>query len=262
MVNEFLNNGYAVVNIFNNRDINHLKLLVSKKINKSLNYRSKKKIKFFPNNIKFYHNIIGNENLHKKVINNSKRYIHLQKENKKKIINHNIINKILKKYWGHNKIVIKWIGSLKKKEIKNNCCGFRLSRPVQKRKFDSAGAHCDINVGGRFSNDKKIMLTVWVPLEGFSKKYTLKLYRKSHLKLHSKNKIKKKIKSISRIFSKSYLKKYKSLRLDLKSGQAILIHPNLIHGGGENFGSKTRASIEVRLFNKINILKYPVNLSG
>ena len=47
-----------------------------------------------------------------------------------------------------------------------------------------------------------------------------------------------------------YFSKLKSIRANLKPGQAIIFHPNLIHGGSINNGIYTRISIEVRLFNK------------
>ena len=48
----------------------------------------------------------------------------------------------------------------------------------------------------------------------------------------------------------NYTKKYKYIRPQLRLGEAIIFHPNLIHGGSLNLGKKTRVSIDFRLFNK------------
>lgn len=257
-INKFIEKGYAIVKLLNNSE--HLKL--KKKTVERINSKIQKKNYLLTKNIKEYHKLIKSEIDHKKIIR-SNRYVKLDPEIKNKISANKDINNIIKKYWGHNKFIMKWIGSsLKKNQIKNNFCGFRISRPVKIKKLDTAGAHCDIHVGGRISFDKKIMITAWIPLEGFNKNYTLQLYEGSHINLHPLNKIKERKNSVSRIFNKSYLKKFKSKRINLKLGESILIHPNLIHGGGENIGTKTRLSVEVRMYNKKNILRYPVSLRG
>ena len=53
---------------------------------------------------------------------------------------------------------------------------------------------------------------------------------------------------------KKYYRKFKYKRLNLKKGEAILFDPNLIHGGTDNLGTKTRVSLEFRLYNHKNIL--------
>ncbi len=257
ILKDFLENGYVVIKAINKNDFYELKNSVIDRIN----IKIKKKI-FTEKNIKQYHKLIGGEEEHKKIIF-SDRYIKLNSKIKNAISRNSIINLITKKYWGHNRFVIKWIGSsLKKNQIRNNYCGYRVSRPVKYNKFDTAGPHCDIHVGGRISSDKKIMITAWIPLEGFTDKYTLQLFKGSHHKLHPLNKIKKRTNTVSRIFNNNYLKKFKKSRIKLKPGDAILIHPNLIHGGGENFGKYSRLSVEVRIYNIINMIKYPISLKG
>ena len=73
---------------------------------------------------------------------------------------------------------------------------------------------------------------------------------KSHIKLHSKNKFAKKKNYISRILSKNYSNKFNFVRPRLNKGQVIIHHPNVIHSGGLNIGTKTRVSIEIRLFDQ------------
>ena len=40
------------------------------------------------------------------------------------------------------------------------------------------------------------------------------------------------------------------MRPRLNKGQVIIHHPNVIHSGGLNIGTKTRVSIEIRLFDQ------------
>ena len=55
---------------------------------------------------------------------------------------------------------------------------------------------------------------------------------------------------ISRILSKNYSNKFNFVRPRLNKGQVIIHHPNVIHSGGLNIGTKTRVSIEIRLFDQ------------
>ena len=106
-----------------------------------------------------------------------------------------------------------------------------------------------MHVGGEIFNDKKILKSIWLPILGFNKKYTLRLSPKSHLYNHPENKFINQKKSISNIFKNSYLQKFKFKRINLRKGEGIFFHPNLLHGGSDNLGSRSRVSLEFRLYN-------------
>ena len=57
-------------------------------------------------------------------------------------------------------------------------------------------------------------------------------------------------KYISKIFKDTYLKKFDFKRIDMKVGEVLIFHPNLLHGGSKNIGNKTRVSFDFRIFNK------------
>ena len=97
-----------------------------------------------------------------------------------------------------------------------------------------------------------------MPLIGFNEKYSLNLAPKSHLLNHPINKFVKS-KTVTNIFSKNYYKNIKFLRPKLQKGQAIVFHPNLLHGNSFNIGTKTRFSIEIRFYNKNNTKKWLKN---
>ena len=234
--NFFEKNGYLIIKkAFFHQDIKKLTENVVKKINSI----SKKKI---INNISKIHDANINDKIYKNIIKSSSRYISVNNSFLKKIQkNKNIIN-IFNNYWKYKYFDIYWVGDPKKREIKKNQIGFRIARPKEKR--DAAKAHVD-----NYNNDMKLFLTLWIPLIGFSKNYVLNIFPKTH-KLDHNRQIQKKRKNISKSFSDIYLKKFKQKRFNLSKGDAILFHPNLIHGSSYNFGNKTRVSVEVRMFNK------------
>ena len=123
----------------------------------------------------------------------------------------------------------------------------------------SVPPHSDLHPGiirKRWREDRSITVffSLWTPIIGFSKKYTLRFAPGSHLLNHPISKIKKQSKYISPVFEKKYYQKFKYKRLNLKKGEAILFDVNLIHGGTDNLGTKTRVNLEFRLYNnkKIN----------
>ena len=110
-----------------------------------------------------------------------------------------------------------------------------------------------MHVGGKICYDKNVLLTLWTPIVGASSKYTLSIAPETHNLEHPLNKYEKNKKIVSNIFLDSYVKKFKFIRPNLKYGQAILFHPNLLHGASFNKGIYTRASLEIRMYNKKNI---------
>ena len=105
---KFLNKGYLVIKILNKHEHLKLKEDVIKRINNKI-----KKIDFFSvKNINLYHTLtMVNDSNSQKLIS-SNRYVELDKKIKSKISKNKIINTVLKKYWGHNKFIIKWINQI------------------------------------------------------------------------------------------------------------------------------------------------------
>lgn len=119
-----------------------------------------------------------------------------------------------------------------------DCCGFRVIRP----QVDPApGIHTD-------GMNTPCAFTMWVPLTGFDRRYSLALFPGSHREAHDRRGLLSQTKPTVRYFSFAYAARFQRIRPSLRSGQAIVFHPNLLHGGGENEGHETRASLEVRFF--------------
>ena len=262
-VNFYNRNGFIVVKVFNKNEINILKNMIKKKADKIIRNRNW--------NLPDYHKHISSEN-NKQITKNYKRYISVSND----IINNIRVNKkiikVLKNNWNHANFIIpdqKYLIAKSQtttiKKIKKNEVQFRIVIPRKKNKSNSAAPppHVDLNAakvtkkminGKKFMDTVAVQLTLWTPLVGFSKKYTLRFAPGSHLYNHPINKIAKNNKNyVSPVFEEKYYKKFKYKRINLKKGEAILFDGNLIHGGTENLGSKSRVNLEFRLYNYKNI---------
>jgi len=244
IINSFFKNGYLVINLFKPSQIDEFKKKVCINLN---NIQNKKK--FNKNILQNYHKIVSSEDLHKKIVKAERRNISFDILDINTIIKNKFINLITKNFWGHSNFSIKLVIS---KSTKNKAI-FRLARPYKYSKQDVGGYHVDIHYSGKIRKNFKELLTIWTPLIGFSKKYSLKLSPKSHLISHNlKNIVRQKI-YISKIFKIDYANKFNFKRLNLKKGQSVLFHPNLLHGGSINLGKKTRVSMDFRIYNsKLN----------
>ena len=240
-------NGYLINKIFSDTEIDLLKKKISEKIFKDLNSNEQKKIE-----LKKIKKFDLYKKIKKKIIKSDQRYIKLPKKILKKISNNKIISQVLKNNWDNNKYTIKIIRSKKKTEIISNACGFRITEPQKK----SIGIHCDAVFFSKILKQKvnnKFLKSIWVPLEGFSNKYSLKIGPRSHKFQHPNNKFEKKG---SYFFKNSYSKNFKFKRNNLKKGEGIVFHPNLLHGNSHNLGKYTRLSLEIRLYNLNEIKKW------
>jgi len=237
-------NGYLKISLFSKKEIKNFRNIIKKDLNKKLLNKLNSKVKI--ENLEKYHTLRIKENEHKFLVKPNHRYFKFNKEIVKKILNRKVLC-LLKNTWGHNSISLNWIGDLKKKQRLVNATGYRLARPSENENNDTAGVHIDMNVGGIINKDKNASTTIWIPIVGFNKKYTLKISPRSHNYNHG-NKFKK-TKKISPLLPESYWKKFKFIRLAYKVGEAMIFHPNLLHGGSINRGSVTRVSLDTRILN-------------
>lgn len=260
--NFYKKNGYIITNIFSSNDIKILKNEIKKKIFQV----TKKKI-----DLSNYHKTT-NEEENSRITKNNKRFINVGNKIVKKIYNNKKVSQILMSCWGHSKFLMPdqkyLIGKIKKtnkKNLKKNEVQFRIVTPKKSQTKISAAPppHVDINAakitkkiinGKTIMHTSKIQLTLWTPLVGFSKKYSLRLAPGTHKYNHPVNKISNSnTKYVSPVFNKQYYQKFRFKRFELKKGQSILFDGNLIHGGAENLGLKSRVNLEFRLYNYKNV---------
>lgn len=243
----FKKNGYCILEALNRSDINTIRRVITNKIN----FLAKKNI-FDLNNKKNkldnYHELINSKKLHNKLMHPDTRYIKLPKKIVKKLLNPSTLF-ILKKEWGHTKSMAVFIGNAEKnKYIKSNAAGFRFGRPNQDK--DVVGEHIDVNYGGKIRDRDDFLATstLWIPIIGFSSKYTVRLAPKSHKFNHNKKLVKRGGK-VTPAFSKQYVNQFTFIQPNLKIGQMILLHPNILHGASQNRGVFSRVSLNCSILN-------------
>jgi len=247
IITQFNKNGYAIISILDQDQLLDIKNMIKERIIDLLEFNSVYKNKI---NLEEYHKWVSDKN-HSLIVELNTRYIALN-DRFNNIINNNIsINKILFHLWKHNRWSIKWIGSyLLQKELLDNSCAFRIARPYSKYKNDVGGVHLDLHYGGKIRTNILSLMTLWIPIIGFSEKYTLRIAPGSHKKQHPVGEIIKQNEYISPVMNKNYIKTFSYIRPRLKKGQGILMHPNLLHGASYNHGVNTRFSLDIRIFNE------------
>jgi len=243
-IKSFKDKGFCIINLFSKNEVNEIKKILIKRINKI----SKNFLLLNSDQLENLHNINLSASNYKKIVKGSNRYLQFNNDMIKKINSNTFIKNITKYLWGHNKFNIMWDKDYKK--FKKNSTGYRIARPYKIFKTDVGGAHCDLVFTKNFSDSFKSLLTIWCPLFGFDKKHVLRLAEGSHKYSHPENVIVRKKYFSSPVLEKKYANSFKYVRPQLKVGQAIIFHPNLIHGGSINFGKQTRVSIDFRIFNK------------
>ena len=235
----FLLNGYIKTKLFNISDI----LMFKKKIIKRIASLSKNQsIIKNHNDLKFCHKKKkqDGEATRNSYLKSDTRFIGIEKNFLKKKIK--ILRPLMKSLWGHCNYKIVWVGSVNKNQIKINKAGFRIVRP--NLNVDSGSPHIDA-----YSKNINEFFTIWFPLVGHGSKYSMVIAKGSHKHHHPSQAFERQKKILSRAFKQKYLKNFFFIRPNLKIGEVIVHHPNLIHGGKPNIGRMTRTSIEIRLFN-------------
>ena len=255
-------NGYIILKVFNKNDIESLKFKIKKKATKHLKKKNWK--------LENYHKHV-NQSVNSKIAKNKNRFINVENSIIKKLKSNKKIKKVLDYSWSHSnftlpdqKYLIGRSKSTTHKKLRKREIQFRIVVPQKKNILSAAPPpHVDLNAGkitNKILNGKKVMdtsslqFTLWTPLIGFTKNYTLRVAPGSHLNNHPINRISKNNKYYkSPVFDKKYYKKFKFKRFNLSKGQCILFDGNLIHGGTNNHGNKTRVNLEFRLYNDKSI---------
>ena len=127
--NNFVKNGFCVINLFSKKNIDELTNQLVKEINLKLVDNN---FKFTKNNLANFHKAVLNNNSLKKVFDSKKRYIELRR-NIIKRLNCKNLSFFLNQLWRHNNKKVVWIGNPRLKEIKYNKAGYRIFVPSKKK---------------------------------------------------------------------------------------------------------------------------------
>ena len=235
-IENFLKNGYVKLEFNDTKIIDLFKKKICNKINSRLNKINKKiKVKDLDN----FHNLEVSDTENNFLFNSNHRNIKLSTTEIKKFYKIDYIKAILEHYYGNKKPLILY--AINNKFV-SNLSGFRVVMPHSSK---VANVHSESTYGHH-------CFTIWIPIIGFTKKSSLKMYPKSHVYRHEEsNFIQNKQSNKAQLIKDSYLKKFKfSRRLNFKKGEFVIFHPDLLHGGSINKANKTRVSMEIRIYHE------------
>lgn len=256
----FLREGYLITQFYDDVLMDLAETLVHDKIDhvgKELGIET-------PNsdwNLANYHKCFGiDQNIHGQLMAAPNRYITLP-DSLLAPSESSPIKDFFDYFWdGKKPLVTHWQGPNGELQP-DNACGFRVVRPGPE---DITGAHVDTYYGyGENADDatnalssrveKAIhgldLITAWVPVVGFDERYSLRFAPRSHAINHPVSAFNHNPDFITRASTSEYESKFDFIRPSLKRGQAIIFHPNLLHGGSANLGNTTRVSLEIRFRN-------------
>jgi len=243
----FNENGFIILKVFTNKIIDKYKKKILKNLKKSAKQKSIKSIDSLTK-LEDYFSFISKDQ-HKKLMDRDTRTIKIDASDADLIFNTKNFKGLLNYFSDKDYEILrnrdKW--SWKGKDSKNQA-GFRIVKPsselLEKKTTNIAGYHSD------HYNLKNFRFTLWIPLAGFNKKYSLKMIPGSHIYKHKNNVTAKNPNGAATLLKHKYLNIFKKpYRPNLKPGEAILFHPYLIHGNAINLGNKTRVSLELRIGN-------------
>jgi len=250
----FNKNGYVVLDLFSEAQIDAAAKIIEDKIDE-IGAPAPEKRGVRDWTLADYHNTFGSDDtVHRRVTYPDVRYVTLSEDFVASALDGTVL-RILDRYWGHREPLITHERGLRDAKapdarlIDDNTCAFRLVRPGTD---DAAGVHVDKyygNVAGiaEVGPANPSLITIWIPVVGFGEHYSLRLAPGSHTIDHPPEVFKKIPAYLTRVCSPEYESKFEYIRPKLRKGQAIVFHPNLLHGGSRNLGQATRVSLEIRL---------------
>jgi hypothetical protein len=261
---DFGKNGYMIVDAFQADDIDLFASLIIATMNqmiseKGLNVGAIRQLDD-------YHLTAGQDDRsHQILMNPLTRYIEVPSRVEKRAFEV-LTDDVFWPLWGQPDAVLSVIlGHYKNGRRQDGAAMFRISRPATS---DSVAVHIDNNYGGMPSGGgddviaRPSFVTLWIPIIGHDEKYTLRIAPDSHRNFHPDTIYDTSDGRITMEISDSYADKFNFIRPNLAVGQALVLHPNLLHGKSTNIGDNTRVSVEFRIFDKLNIENTYENLLG
>jgi len=229
---DYITKGYLKTRAYNQHEFIFLENYILKKISQLISkYRKNNKISY--NNIKYYHKIGISEKEHSDIFSAKNRHSKINNEFKKILLNKKI------KYLLQNLMLIE----SKKKKIKlwdekYGNLSFRIIRP-----FSNDGYPFSKKIWGPAGS----VISVWIPIIGFSKNNTIKFVNGSNNKNYKKN-LPLKTKFISNEYRLNEpIKKKNISTLSFKKGDVFIFSPKLLHSENNNLSKITRLNLEFRV---------------
>jgi len=233
-VESFTRQGYAIVDLLDTAQHARVEELIRHRLKEIANEVMPGR-DFDLGALATYHRLGVPDDAHKRMMAPTYRYLKLSAQDQRMLLN-DAVAPIFESFWGHrNAAMHYWFEGHQKID---GACVFRVVRPGA---GDVSGIHSESSYG-------IFPLTVWVPIVGFDERYTLKLSPGSHAVTHPPEAIQRNERFLARCYSDDYVRGFQFIRPNMRKGQAIVFHPNLLHGGSDNQADETRVSIEIRVF--------------
>lgn len=261
MLQQFLKDGYLIVDFYNDEQMDLAESLVRTTVE---SMRDQLGIPAADPGwrLKDYHLTLGKgDEDHAHLMEAPNRFITLTEELLTPI-HKEPLTSLFGHYWkGQLPLITHWTHGSDGELHPDNACGFRCVRPGS---GDIAGAHVDtyFGYGSRpedaekalssrvaMIDDKLDLITAWVPVLGYDSRFSLRFAPRTHTIVHPVEAFRQIDGFITRACTEEYEAQFDYIRPDLKRGQAIVFHPNTLHGGSANLGNITRVSLEIRYRN-------------
>lgn len=232
-VESFTEQGYAIVELLEEPQHRRLEQCIMDRLKEIARKElSGHHVAFEP--LAEYHRLSVPEEAHRRMMGPNNRRLFLTPQDQQMVLSDRVAP-IFDRHWGHHRVMISdlWEG----KQVEG-VCGFRVVRPGSR---DVSGIHSESSYG-------VFPVTIWIPIVGFDERCTLQLAPGSHAISHPPEAIQRNDRFIARCYADDYVRGFQFIRPIMRAGQAIVFHPNLLHGGSDNQGQATRVSIEIRVY--------------
>jgi len=227
--------GYAIVDLFGAGEHARLQGLVENRLREiaEKNFPGRR---FDPSPLELYHRQRLPEELHRVLTAPQNRYIRISNEIESVLTDEKLFP-VFRQQWRHTHATLENRMPGREPWSKEQVM-FRLVRPGVP---DVGGIHTEAGYG-------IFPISIWTPIAGFDERYTLRLAPGSHLVKHPSEMLRNDARFMAKPFADEYTRNFRFVRPTMKKGQAIVFHPDLLHGASRNEGDQTRVSLEFRLY--------------
>ena len=237
-IDSFVEHGFAVVDLLTEAQHQGLSALVLARLHE-LAANEREAQPFRLTKLADYHRLDVPADVHGRLLSGKQRFLRLSVEHERPFLGE-AVAPMMDAAWGQHAVA-----SVKRVDLDGRLvdhqCGFRVVRPGT---ADATLPHTDSD-DGVFK-----MITVWTPIVGFDSRYSLKVFPGTHKLRHPSSAIVKNERLAALPYADEYVRQFSWVRPELRPGQAIVFHNELLHGSADNLGDETRVSLEVRLFGQ------------
>jgi hypothetical protein len=230
----FDQSGYAIVNLLSDDELDGLEQALVMRVRDIADLEMPPGLS--PFSLADYHGLGIPDEVHARMMAPKHRYLPLATVHQGMFFRECVME-ILEHFFGHRRIAMRFLVNA---TWRDGVCGFRVVRAAAQ---DVSGIHSESSYG-------ICPITLWLPVVGFDERFTLNLAPGSHAASHPAEAIQASPQHMAKPYAQEYVKRFTFLRPRMQRGQALVFHPNLLHGGSANCGPSTRVSMDIRFFRE------------